>query len=62
MNDNLRSFLTFLKIAGITLVVAMFFVKQELNRLMDQCLVDGKREYECRAIVYNKSNVIYVEK
>jgi hypothetical protein len=24
---------------------------QESGRLMDQCLADGKKEYECRAIV-----------
>ncbi len=37
----------------LVLIVSVMFGGNERNRLMYQCLDDGKKEYECRALLRN---------
>jgi hypothetical protein len=40
-------------VISVLLLVVIFFAAKEDSRLIDQCLKDGKKEYECRAMLKN---------
>ena len=54
----LRFFIAFIVLLFIILVLAISEIESEHNRLIKQCMDDGKKEYECEALMRKpQSNV-----
>lgn len=48
--DNLGWIVLFI-VGATLLLVAIVLGEKEADRLMKQCMEDGKKEYECRALI-----------
>lgn len=44
---------------GLFTLLVFYAYLSEQDRLVQQCMHDGKKEYECRAIIYPKEIVVW---
>lgn len=45
----------FIWIVGAIFILLLILMGVQYDRLMKQCLADGKKEYECRALLNSKA-------
>lgn len=59
--DFIEDMWPFLLLIGLGILVIIFVgygIQQKYNRLMAQCMADGKKEYECVSMLKNDVDIV----